>query len=239
MDFLRNRMFRQTLLCHEGIKLDYALKPEVVKDLYIAAVAKPVSPEPDLAGDKPEQFRGPGQATLTTRDPLMKAAMVCLAESWPMPMRFEELLAAAKSRLEGATPSAEVSGASVEGLPTRILNCFTSGLMEFSMSPPCFTTKISEKPVASPYARLRARTDEKLVNYRLEPLLMRDPSRLILRHLDGEHDMAALVAILVQWLKAQPLPANGQPNLDGLEERAGRYLQVLLRAFARGALLSA
>ena len=239
MDFLRNRMFRQTLLCHEGVKLDYALKPEVVKDLYIASVAKPVSPEPDLSSDKPAQFRGPGQATLTTRDPLMKAAMVCLAESWPMPMRFEELLAAAKSRLEGATGGVEIGAASVDGLPTRILNCFASGLIEFSMSPPCFTNKISEKPVASPYARLRARTDEKLANYRLEPLLMRDPSRLILRHLNGEHDMAALVAILVQWLKAQPLPTNGQPNLDGLEERAERYLQVLLKAFARGALLSA
>ena len=239
MDFLRNRMFRQTLLCHEGIKLDYALKPEIVKGLYIASSAKPTSAEPDFAGDKPEQFRGPGQATLTTRDPLMKAAMICLAESWPMPIRFDELVAASKSRLESATSGAETNATSIEGLPTRILNCFTSGLIELSMSPPCFTTKISEKPVASPYARLRAKTDEKLVNYRLEPLLMRDPSRLILRHLDGEHDMAALVAILVQWLKTQPLPANAQPNLDGLDERATRYLQILLAAFARGALLSA
>ncbi len=48
MDFLRNRMFRQTLLCHDNVKLDYVLRPEAVQKMWIASQAKPVSEKPDL-----------------------------------------------------------------------------------------------------------------------------------------------------------------------------------------------
>ena len=48
MDFLRNRIFRQTLLCHADVKLDYTLQPEAVKSFSIASSAKPLTDEPDL-----------------------------------------------------------------------------------------------------------------------------------------------------------------------------------------------
>ena len=69
MDFLRNRMFRQTLLCHTHQKPDYALRPDAVMQFHIASNAKPASANPDIASSAPEQFKGPGEPTLTTRDP--------------------------------------------------------------------------------------------------------------------------------------------------------------------------
>ena len=69
MDFLRNRMFRQTLLCHDNVKLDHALRPEAVQRMWIASPAKPVSDQPDLQSDAPEQFSTGDSAPRHAHDP--------------------------------------------------------------------------------------------------------------------------------------------------------------------------
>ena len=61
MDFLRNRMFRQTLLCHAGLDLDYALRGEAVERFLIAAQVKPLAPKDAAspgarAGEASESF---------------------------------------------------------------------------------------------------------------------------------------------------------------------------------------
>jgi methyltransferase-like protein/predicted O-methyltransferase YrrM len=249
MDFLRNRMFRQTLLCHAGLKLDYAVRGETVTNFYVATTARPAPLPAGAAPDAAQEFRTEGKPTLTTSDPLMKSAMTCLAEAAPLPLRFDDLLAAARARLADSAPadSPETS----RQLATRLLNCHLSGLVEFSISPPAFTTKLADRPLASPYARLRARDGGKIVNVRLESINLSAPSRLILQHLDGHHDRAALIDLVVQWLKteapAEPDALSAPPGGDSghsspapdqpREARAASYVDALLRGFAQSALL--
>ena len=85
--------------------------------------------------------------------------------------------------------------------PSRLLNCYASGLVEFSLAPANFEMTITEKPIAWPYARLRARTGEKITNQRLETIALSEPSRLVLQNLDGAHDRAALIDILTPWVQ--------------------------------------
>jgi len=61
-----------------------------------------------------------------------------------------------------------------------------------------------------------------------------EPSRFVLRHLDGKHDRAALVALLTEWLKS-----HAKPDAKIDDARSGPYVDQLLHAFARGALLTA
>ena len=240
MDFLRNRMFRQTLLCHAGVKLEHALRPEVVKSLFIGSSAQPVSPSVQLSGDRAEEFRGRGQTTFTTRDPLMKSAMACLGESWPVPMKFADLFSAARERLSAAgfclgDTDDDVAAAR---LAARLLNCHVSDLVEFSASAPCFTVAVTDRPMANPYARLRAGDGGPIVNYRLESILMGEPSRLVLSHLDGRHDTSSLVALVAQWMrKASAPPTAAESPPDSIDDRAAKYVGLLLRGFARNALL--
>jgi methyltransferase-like protein/SAM-dependent methyltransferase len=245
MDFLRNRMFRQTLLCHSGVKVDYAVRGDAVRSFWVSSGAKPGSPAGDVATDQPEEFRTPGKPTLTTSDRLMKAAMHCLADAAPLPLAFDDLLAAARARLGG---DAAVSPDSSRQLCARLLNCYLSGLVEFSLSAPRFIAEVRERPIASPYARLRAREGGKVFNLRLENVSLTDPSRLVLQNLDGQHDRAALVKLLGDWINssapAAPLapPTGGaapntQAPVDPPEVRASKYIDELLPAFAHGALL--
>jgi methyltransferase-like protein/SAM-dependent methyltransferase len=240
MDFLRNRMFRQTLLCHADVKLDYALRPDAVLGFRVASPTKPVSAQPDLRSDQPEQFKGAGQTALTTRDPLMKAAMLHLLEQWPLPLPFDEVLAAARARLgESGEPSED----DARQLALRLLNCYASNLAEFTISPPGFVIEVSDKPVASPYARLRARDGFKVNNLRLEAVTLTAPSRIVLTHLDGGHDRAALVELVTRWLKENTAPQPDAAVPDKPQEppevRARAYVDQLLPAFARNALLIA
>ena len=102
MDFLRNRMFRQTLLCHARAQLNHALHSDSVRQFYIAAPVKPVSAKPDVTSAAAEEFKSSGAAVLNTRDPILKAVMVHLGEQWPLALSFDKLLAAARARLGNA-----------------------------------------------------------------------------------------------------------------------------------------
>lgn len=230
MDFMRNRMFRQTLLCHAGVKLNHALRPEAVQALYVASPAKPVSPACDARSSAPEQFRAPGTPTLTTHEPLMKAAMLELADRWPMSVPFLDLLAAARQRA-GLAPPADAGRAEVQAseLSARILNCYTSALVELSVAPPPFVTHVSDRPVASPFARLRAATDARVVNMRLEAAALAERPRELLRLLDGQHDRAALLDVIRGW----------GPGAIADSHTPEEALDSVLDAFAKMALLIA
>ena len=78
MDFVRNRTFRQTLLCHEDATLDRTLSPEVVDKLLIRGNLTPESETPDLLSESPESFQSPDGTILTAQRPIQKIAFAIL-----------------------------------------------------------------------------------------------------------------------------------------------------------------
>jgi methyltransferase-like protein len=98
MDFLRNRRFRQTLLCHDHRTINRKLSPDRIMTLRLAAPLRPAAAKPTLASNAVEEFIGPKDRKVTTGDPLYKAALLCLAESWPRAVPFADLVAAARAR---------------------------------------------------------------------------------------------------------------------------------------------
>jgi methyltransferase-like protein/SAM-dependent methyltransferase len=230
LDFLRNRMFRQTLLCHEGVQLDYTLRPQAVQKAYLASSAMPVAAESDSAPNAGQQFRAAEKdaLTLTTRDPLMRAAMTRLGQIWPESIAFSDLLAAAAN---GQPVSEEQS----LQLAARLLRCYTSGVIELSLGPPRLVARVSERPTASPYARLRAREGSKVVNMKLESTMLDELGRLLLQNLDGQHDRAALVTLVQARLNEKSSVLYGSDAPSSAETRVDQ----ILNSFARGALLIA
>lgn len=239
MDFLRNRMFRQTLLCHADVRIAEALRPQAIESLYIASFAKPKSKEVSFDPQQVEEFRAPGNLSLQTRDPLMKAAVLCLRDNDSVPVAFAELLSSAQRLLaDTGMNDCDFGG---DALAVRLLNAFISGVIEVSASPPCYTARVGDRPAASPYARLRAREGGKIVNYRLEPVTLGEPSRLVLSHLDGQHDADALARLVIQWTQSAARASTPAEPSDrtspAVEERSVEYVRLFLRTAARHALL--
>ena len=69
IDFLHNRAFRQSLLCHQEVALTARVDPERLTNFYAASSALSESSEPDIQSDQVEKFKAPDGATLSTDHP--------------------------------------------------------------------------------------------------------------------------------------------------------------------------
>jgi len=236
LDFLRNRRFRQTLLCHAGLPLADAPRQQMVRSLHISFANKPQTATVDVQSEATVEFVDHASGTIVTNDRLMKSALACLIERWPGGMTFGELLAGARDRLGPGAEAAPVDDE--QHLSAGLLQCYLSGILKFTIAPPAFQPLVTRHPVASPYARLRARHDVEVVTAKLETAVLDDQALVIFRLLDGTRDAAALTEALAQWLLANA-PPNQVPTLtaEAARQQAAKSVGLSLGRFAQMALL--
>jgi methyltransferase-like protein/cyclopropane fatty-acyl-phospholipid synthase-like methyltransferase len=245
MDFVRNRTFRQTLLCHQDLTPDYTISPERLKALYVASAAKAGTAQPALHSNAVEEFKAQESVTLSTKEPLIKAALVTLSEAWPRALAFDTLLATARARLHpAAAPDPATLDRDAQQLARCLLTAYTSastGLLDLHVHPPRLAGDVSECPVASLLARLQAATGNRVTNLCHELVTLDELERHLLPQLDGSRDRAALVETLAGLALRGVLQVHqgGQPVRDGetLRKLLDRALEQQLPKLARNALL--
>jgi methyltransferase-like protein len=202
LDFLDNRTFRQSLLCHAEVALRDAPVPQALAGLRIAALARPESAQPDVRSQAAEEFSGLGGERVTTNRPLIKAALVALFAHRPRSMTLEELRAEVQSLLG---PSADEIGLLAEGL----LHCHLSNLVGLHVHEPTFVREAGPRPLASPVARLQAEADDRVVNLLGRYVQLEGFDRLMLKLLDGTRDRPALRACLAAQAAEGALELHG------------------------------
>jgi methyltransferase-like protein/SAM-dependent methyltransferase len=204
MDFVRNRMFRQTLLCHKGVELDRSLKPEYMTSLSVTSPARPVAAEVDVSATEPLEFRLPGGLTVPIRQPITKAAVLHLSEIWPRGITFDNLRAAARSRLDPQSQPDEVAAKrDAHALAASFQSLYALGFIELGVRELPTSPKLSERPVASPLVRLQAQRGHIVTNRRHRTVGVDELERRVLEYLDGHHDRRQIQEIL------EGLVANG------------------------------
>ena len=242
LDYLRNRNFRRTLLCREGVALTRPVSPAGVVRLRVATRVAPVSAGTDLHPTAVEQFRGEAGTVIATGNPLVKAALRVLAEHWPRSLPFDDLHRLALARLVQAT-GAEPAPADREPrtLAEALIQAFAADVVELYAHEPDFVVEIGEHPTASPLARLQAEAGHRVTNLRHKVVPLSDFDRLVLRQLDGRRDWFAILDALDQAVSsgAFPLSQDGRPLTDPLRIRQvlGKSLDPSLTRLAAGALL--
>jgi methyltransferase-like protein len=245
IDFLYMRSFRQTLLCHAGLPLNRQPGPESLKSLTIASSAKPVTAEFDLHSTEEIRFRSEIGASLTTGQPLNKAALLHLAEIWPQGVSFDRLLTIARARLN-PTASLVYNTASlareIETLGSFLLKGYALNLIEFRAYAPHFTLEINEYPVASALARLQAQEGRQVTNQCHEIVTLdNEISHYLLPYLDGHHNRTQLLEELMALVKAGTLVVQmeDQPasESESVRQILAEALEQTLRYLAQNALL--
>jgi SAM-dependent methyltransferase len=216
LDFLKGRMFRQTLLCRGELELDRSPKPLMVETLAASSPAQPTD-GPDRAGRV--TFEGPTGSTLTTDHPLVTRALERIAGSWPGAVWVRELIPQQASEDERAA----ICGA--------LLRCYAGNLVQLHAMRPPLTTSVSDRPEASPLARHQARSGELVTNLRHAGVRIEDePGRRLVILLDGTRDRAQLL----RDLRAFVLETGGRvpEDIEGGLERSLQGLAglALLRA---------
>jgi cyclopropane fatty-acyl-phospholipid synthase-like methyltransferase len=130
MDFLKCRRFRQTLLCHDHVKLDMVIKPELASQFFVVSEAKPVSDNPSLFSQTPEKFEAKNGASITTVLPLAKTGFALLAELWPQPLHFAEWVSQVRKRVEKANGVLGTLEQDTLELGKTVLHGYAIGLLE-------------------------------------------------------------------------------------------------------------
>lgn len=241
MDMLRNKLFRQSLICHGDLGLRRALEPEDVRALYVASPASAASEAPDVHAKSVEQFRTPKGVTLSTDHPVTKAAMLALFEAWPRALAFDELLTAARERLGDTSPLNWEQDAHV--LSTNLLQafCYSKQLVALHTYVPAMAASVSQRPVASPVARFQARDTAFVSSLWHDRVFLNDIDRYVLGALDGSRTRDDVLAdLLRQATEGQvTVEQDGQPveDLEALREVLEPRLDQHLHSLVEAALL--
>ena len=247
MDFLRNRAFRQTLICRDEAAVEETADPRRLAGLRVASPAKP---DPDApvgerkVGGREETVYRRGSSRLRTTDPVVRAAFARLREAWPASVPFLELAAAARSEATGrpaAVDAAVMSGPTAR-LAATLLRCFATSVVDLHAAPAEFVTKVSGRPVAPPLARRQAERGSAVTNRLHQTVELDDLQRQVLRTLDGEHDADGIVHDLAERVGRAELVLHrsGGPVADGdVREVLEGQVPAVLESLARRALLIA
>jgi methyltransferase-like protein len=235
MDFIRNRVFRRTFLCHAEENLDRKATPDRLKGMKASAVVRPLAAQPDVASSEMEQFHAEEGIHLSTGAPLVKAVLTVLADAAPRPLSLEELADGVQQRLKTETP--------VAGVPESVLQCYFSGFLDLHRDVPAVTADVSERPVASPLARVLAVKDRPLPNVWHRYVQLDPVHRQVVRFLDGSRGQGDIIEGLCELVLTGDftLQKDGQPvrNPDEVRQAACASLDAILRNLANSGLLVA
>jgi methyltransferase-like protein/2-polyprenyl-3-methyl-5-hydroxy-6-metoxy-1,4-benzoquinol methylase len=236
MDFLRNRSFRETLLCHEPIRVVREFTTEPIRRLWVASTLEAPGSSP-IHTEEPLTFRTP-EGSLTTKVPLMKAAYTCLRQAWPQSLSFEQLFDKATDMLR-ATHFQKWTADDRGVLASRLMSTYlSSDLIRLHAAPQPFVTFLSERPVACPLARRQSGSGMKVTNRRHEVVGLNPVQQALLPALDGTRSRADLLTLLTERTVRDHLhlrAATEQP--EGTKAGIAKALDNTLQEFVTWSLL--
>ena len=243
LDLMRGRAFRKTLLCHNDVPLDGSRKSVALRSLYVSSVAQPDQAAPNFSPEAKETFRSGTGAELVTANALARALLWYLIESQPERISFERLVSEVERRGRErlgfvASPGQDIASE----LADFVLAMYSAGMLDLHTHVPPFTTQVSERPVASPLARLEARDGDVVSTLHHRSLLLKDPlQRGLVMLMDGSRDHDALRKDLLELFKSGVLTFQDgdKPSADmrKAEERIASDSRDLMKGLARVAVL--
>ena len=245
MDFVRNRIFRQTLLCHEGVELQRKLTPQIIEKFSVCSQLKSTTDTPDLASRAAVDYlvaRG-GKHKITSAEPIVKAALWWLEQQFPQAIPFGDLLEQARRVLDTqAVQPPDTATSHSHLLGEALLNLFAGRFVELVRYPYAVASEAGRFPRTTRLIRKQAQEGPTVSNLRHETLSLDVVTQEVTRHLDGQHDRNAILELLVAKVDSGVLVVrdNKGQALDGRETVRGelaKQLDVALNICVRGSLL--
>lgn len=197
MDFVRNRHFRQTLLCHKGLKLKRHLDSKNLDGLLVASDVELEDGPLCLQPGEKQIFKTPDGITIETGHPLTKAGLTILGRQWPKVLDQKNLFEEACRYLDESAESSSMERfKEQQRLADDLLHCFFSKAVEFCTWRPEFISEVTNRPKVSKLALYQSRNKQSIVNQLHKVVRLDIVGQHLVRLLDGTRDHAALLSAL-------------------------------------------
>jgi methyltransferase-like protein/SAM-dependent methyltransferase len=235
MDFITNRRFRSTLLCHSEVTITRNLKATDVDRFFIRAPIEPKAPV-DLSADAKTEFTGP--LKFSTHNRIAAAIYLTLSECKGKPVAAEELYRKASRKLKTVSPD-QVRTVFHE----TALRLFLAGAVLLYTEAGDYVTRVSDRPVTCPLARLQAQTSSWVTSRRHESVALDAFQKVLVANLNGENDLTALRDIVLNHIDTGELKlamkSEDMRNREFLIQEVDRFISRTLKSYADNALLIA
>ncbi len=207
MDFLRNRMFRMTLLVKKDAKLNRNIDAGVLKNFYFGALATPLKEDVNLQAGQKEEFRLPSNVTFSSDSALVKAIVVTLFQAGSNQISFGDLVAGVLGRLNPQGSAIREPGHQAREeavIAQQLLLLYSRGLVDIAFVPhPAVATKSEGKLKATAFARFQALNEPRHVtNLRHGSIRMDAFARHVISLMDGTRDIDQIVDGMVEKVQA-------------------------------------
>ena len=217
-DFLRGRIFRQTLFVHKNVELNRQVEPSVMNKFMVASSIRPQSENPEIASPKVEKFVGIKGVGIEIDHPLTKTALVHLGNIWGRAIAFPKLLEESKEILIGQGFKSDNWDEQFNIASIIFLQiCQGTSFVELHLFQPEAVTEASEKPKVNELAKWQlpqAKNVSTLMNLdvKIEDIV----SRHLLEILDGTRNREQLFAEMSEFVKTSDEVEDKEEILENL-----------------------
>jgi methyltransferase-like protein/SAM-dependent methyltransferase len=212
MDFLRNRMFRNTLLCQASSTLNRSIDPSRLKDLHITSLINLKQPQ---NADQPSVFVTMNGSELTANDDITATIFEAVARIDRKTQSVNALIdqiAPALVKLEKTKTCDSLH----ESAALALINFYFNKLIDFSLGPISRTNTDSQNPTTLPLARWQASKGQPISSDRLEMLTADQFVSMLITLCDGSRDREQIIHSIIAAVEKNEftLHENNEPITD-------------------------
>jgi methyltransferase-like protein len=196
MDFITNRRFRNTILCHKDVKINRNVDSRVIKEFNICSnlhIDKKPSAK-DVVSDKKLVFYMPNnkEINVASTSPAAKAALATLFESKGKYLSYKKIIDLSCKKYSGVRKDDIISF-----IDTTMINLVMSKMLKISLNDfASLGSKKNLKPCE--LVSYQVRNQSWLTNVRHEKLNVDLPARVIISLMDGKKDKKALIKATIK-----------------------------------------
>lgn len=244
MDFLRNRFFRQTILCRASVRLNRQIQPASMVNFAVQSLLKQPEKSVDLTHGVSVGFVSNAGPTINTADAFVKATLQALTKLSPAPVPYAELLELARtaSRPFLGTIPANRDQIDESTLQLNLLNLYSKGFLEIFAEAVPLATAVPAKPALSPLVRFQVANARYVAN-RLHAAVPADEvARMVMAVCDGTRTHNEIVTAMIAKVHEGKLnvkegdrPVTADPKLRTL---LAPQVEVVLKRLVAGAFFA-
>jgi len=243
MDYINDRRFRCTLLCHKDRILNRTLNSTDLLDGYVYnRFAFPENfKDINIAKPETQKFNAASGMVLTTDDQVAVSILKALFDHQAEPIHVKKLVKNATESLKkikhplATRPEAEIQDAVCQIIMRYI---FIAGVY-FYTEPQPYTSDVSAKPTVSKLALFQATMQPWISSQRQEHIGITPFDNKLIAMLDGTRDVAMLIKEMLPFFASKELVMNEHnAPIDDLEIVESRLPEFITSAFQRYAALA-
>lgn len=232
MDFINNRKFRTTILCHKDVPLNRNIELNKLKDFYTVFLIVPAVLENtiDLTNEKEIigfHYNNSEQPILSTASPIMKAIFYVYFENIGNPLSMEEIAKKAFAKLGKFELNTYI-----QELSSIMAKLVLQGFIQLYSTKPATVVNISTKPKVSKLARYQAQhasTNIEFVTNHINSMVqLQLHEKFVLQLLDGKNTIEQIKNKITEIFIKGELIASGPDGKISDESLLKQFAQQIV-----------